>query len=559
MKKTPIYVIAGQSNANNKYMVEAVEARVKAEGGVLVFHAVNGTSLSPYLDVHGNGDWSPGPKAYEGELLGELSAKISAAAAGGQAELAGMIWIQGETDGRSDSASRGYADRLLKLHDGMVEKFGAHQMVVAGLSDDISTFRGDSAKTQESWDRVRAAQIHAGETRSSILVFQPDDFAKVKGFKIKDMFREDLRHYETDFAVDLGLALYDVAKLPSGIQNSNGGAGSDRLLYNGKFDVFIAGGDGQDTLVFTVNSGVTTLIFNDSGTAKVSSHVGVSEIGVSSIEKLATFSGNDRVHMAGTLSHVATASGRDTVLGSERADDIWLGDDADYGYGHAGKDRLFGGNGNDSLYGGHDDDVLQGQAGNDVLDLGAGNDIGSGGAGHDRIAGQAGNDDINGGEGQDSLYGLAGQDKLNGAAGDDVMDGGSGNDLLWGGDGRDAISGDDGSDGVWAGSGNDIIRGGFGNDTLHGGAGNDTMRGGPGNDMLTGAQNADVFVLDGGRDFISDFDSGEDVLVFLSDAEIEMSLQGGHTVIEWQAGAQGGTVTVMGVNLLGAGIEIEYW
>ena len=96
MKKTPIYVIAGQSNANNSAMIAAVEARVKAEGGVLVYHAVNGTSLSPYLDVHGNGDWSPGTKPNEGELLDELSAKISRAEAGGRAELAGMIWIQGE-------------------------------------------------------------------------------------------------------------------------------------------------------------------------------------------------------------------------------------------------------------------------------------------------------------------------------------------------------------------------------------------------------------------------------------------------------------------------------
>lgn len=93
MKKTPIYVIAGQSNANNSTMIAAVEARVKAEGGILVFHAVNGTSLSPYLDVHGNGDWSPGPNANEGELLDQLMAKIADAGAGGQAELAGMIWI----------------------------------------------------------------------------------------------------------------------------------------------------------------------------------------------------------------------------------------------------------------------------------------------------------------------------------------------------------------------------------------------------------------------------------------------------------------------------------
>ncbi len=558
MKKTPIYVIAGQSNANNSTMIAAVEARVKAEGGILVFHAVNGTSLSPYLDVHGNGDWSPGPNANEGELLDQLMAKIADAGAGGQAELAGMIWIQGETDGRSANASRGYGDRLIKLHDRMVESFGDHQMVVSALSDDISTYRGDSAEVQASWDRVRAGQAHAAEARGSIMLFQPDELARIKGYDTADMFRSDLRHYETDFAIDLGLALYEVAKLPKGIANSTGGAGDDRVVYSGKFSVFIEGGSGTDTLVFSVGSGVTSLVFNDSGTAKVASHLGTYEIGVSSIEKLATFAGNDRVVMAGSLSHVATAAGQDTVLGTARADEVWLGDGDDRGFGHGGDDRLYGGNGNDSLYGGDGADIVHGQIGNDIIDLGAGDDRGVGGDGHDWIAGYAGNDVIDGQAGNDSLYGWAGRDRLNGGAGNDVIDGGTDNDLLWGGPGNDALNGGQGNDGIWAGPGLDVLRGDDGNDTLNGGAGNDTLRGGWGDDMLTGGADADVFILDRGRDFISDFNAAEDTLVFFSGADLEVSHVGQNTVVDWEIGNLHGSVTLMGVNIAQSGLDIDF-
>ncbi|MBA4489463.1 sialate O-acetylesterase [Paracoccus sp. S1E-3] len=559
MKKTPIYVIAGQSNANNSAMIAAVEARVKAEGGVLVNLAVNGTSLSPYLDVHGNGDWSPGTKANEGELLDQLTAKIRAVTAGGQAELIGMIWIQGETDGRSASAARGYGDRLVELHDTMTARFGAHQMVVSALSDDISTYRGDSADIQASWDKVREGQAYAAEARGSILLLQPDELARIKGYDTAEMFRSDLRHYKTDFAIDLGLALYDVAKLPKGIANSNGGGGNDRIVYNGKFNVFIEGGKGADTLVFSVSGGATSLVFNDSGTAKVASHLGTYEIGVSSIEKLATFSGNDRVVMAGSLSHVATAGGHDTVLGSGRADDIWLGEGNDRGLGHGGDDRLYGGGGNDSLSGGNGDDILHGQGGNDILDLGVGDDRGFGGDGHDWIAGYAGNDIINGEAGNDSLYGWGGQDQLNGGPGNDVIDGGGGNDMLWGGAGNDALSGGPGNDGLWAGPGPDFLRGDDGNDTLNGGDGNDTLRGGRGDDMLTGGADADVFILDRGRDVIRDFNASEDTLMFFSGAELELSHLGTNTVVDWAIGNLHGSVTLLGVNLTQTALDIDYF
>lgn len=558
MKKTPIYVIAGQSNANNSAMIAAVEARVKAEGGVLVYHAVNGTSLSPYLDVHGNGDWSPGTKPNEGELLDELSAKISRAEAGGRAELAGMIWIQGETDGRSSSASRSYGDRLIKLHDTMVARFGDHQMVVSALSDDISTYRGDSADIQASWDKVREGQERAAAERGSIMLFQPDELARIKGYETADMFRSDLRHYKTDFSIDLGLSLYDVAKLPKGIANTNGGMGDDRVVYSGKFNVFIEGGSGVDTLVYSVNSGVTSLVFNDSGTAKFASHLGTYEVGVSSIEKLVTFSGNDRVQMAGSLSHVATAAGNDTVLGSARADDIWLGDGDDRGFGHGGDDRLSGGGGHDSLYGGDGADILQGQAGNDVMDLGAGHDRGYGGDGHDWIAGYAGNDFINGDAGNDSLYGWGGRDQLNGGLGNDVIDGGIDNDLLWGGAGNDALHGGQGNDGVWGGPGPDVLRGDEGNDTLNGGAGNDTLRGGSGDDILTGGADADVFILDRGRDFVSDFNAADDTLVFFSGADLDVSQIGNNTVVDWAIGSLHGSVTLLGVHVALSAMDIDY-
>jgi Ca2+-binding RTX toxin-like protein len=86
---------------------------------------------------------------------------------------------------------------------------------------------------------------------------------------------------------------------------------------------------------------------------------------------------------------------------------------------------------------------------------------------------------------------------------------GSGDGVLDGGSLRDRI---------YAGGGDDIVRGLGGNDKLVGESGKDTLIGGTGNDILTGdstkSSYADVFVFgkDSGKDIITDFEVGKDML-----------------------------------------------
>ena len=158
--------------------------------------------------------------------------------------------------------------------------------------------------------------------------------------------------------------------------------------------------------------------------------------------------------------------------GTEKADTLTGGVDADTLYGYGGNDKLTGGAG---------DDVLAGMAGNDTLLGGEGEDYILGGAGSDTIDGGAGADwaayedatsgvkvDLNLTASQNTLGGgsdrLVSIENLYGSAFNDVLTGNAGTNALVGGAGADALSG-------WAGD--DFLQGGAGNDTLDGGAGDD--------------------------------------------------------------------------------------
>ncbi|WP_226341199.1 calcium-binding protein [Gemmobacter serpentinus] len=93
------------------------------------------------------------------------------------------------------------------------------------------------------------------------------------------------------------------------------------------------------------------------------------------------------------------------------------------------------------------------------------------------------------------------------SAGGDRALGYGGNDVIRGAGGNDTLSG---------GAGNDRLFGETGNDRLIGDAGNDRLFGGKGNDQLTGGAGADQFHFGraDGRDRITDFEQGQDLLVF---------------------------------------------
>ncbi|MCA3423277.1 MAG: hypothetical protein INF81_10035 [Roseomonas sp.] len=79
--------------------------------------------------------------------------------------------------------------------------------------------------------------------------------------------------------------------------------------------------------------------------------------------------------------------------------------------------------------------TLSGTEGNDVISLGAGSDSYLGLGGNDSVLGNDGNDTILGGNGGDTVHGSAGDDSISGGSGDDRLFGGLGNDTIDAGEG----------------------------------------------------------------------------------------------------------------------------
>lgn len=235
-------------------------------------------------------------------------------------------------------------------------------------------------------------------------------------------------------------------------------------------------------------------------------------------------------------SHLVFGAGQVDVLGTAAAETLNGSGLVDVIFGLGDNDTLRGGNGDDTLKGGDGNDILVGQGDDDILIGGAGIDRLNGGTGADVMRGGDGNDiytvdNINDvvverfSEGLDrinttvdftnpgnveflvvastsqglNLTGSVFRDQISGAnkiSIGDVIDGRGGNDLIVGK------------------VGDDVLNGGDGNDRLFGNSGADTFNGGLGNDVMTGQQGIDTYEFDmaPGRDSITDFTTGEDIL-----------------------------------------------
>lgn len=126
---------------------------------------------------------------------------------------------------------------------------------------------------------------------------------------------------------------------------------------------------------------------------------------------------------------------------------------------------------------------------------------------------------VNLGTGNGAL-GLAENDVFHSVSGvvgtrfEDYLKGGEDDDRFMGDRSDDKLFGEGGDDILFGGGGADILRGGTGGDRLFGGGGSDRLFGGASDDILTGGLGNDLFVFDlgSGRDAISDFTPGEDLI-----------------------------------------------
>jgi len=193
---------------------------------------------------------------------------------------------------------------------------------------------------------------------------------------------------------------------------------------------------------------------------------------------------------------------------------------------------------------------------------GSGSDVILGNHLHNKIRALDGNDSIHGNAGNDWINGNKGLDSILGGEGNDTLRGGKDNDQLQSNNGDDFLNGNMGDDLSEGGNGNDTVRGGKDNDTLRGELGDDFLYGDLGNDMLTGNEGRDSFnfnASNGGQDVITDFTTGEDVLVlsnsfFTSSAQVLASINNngvldtgnGNSI---QVGTGGSTVIINGVSI----------
>lgn len=270
-------------------------------------------------------------------------------------------------------------------------------------------------------------------------------------------------------------------------------------------------------------------------------------------------------------------SGTEQLKGSAHADHL-TGDAASNTLsGWDGDDTLDGADGNDRLYGGRGHDIVDGGADNDYLDGGPGADLLDGGAGGDWAdywqSDGGVSVDLGGGRGKgadaegDALVAVEHvrgsydhPDRLTGDREANRLDGWGGADELFGAGGADTLLGGDGDDLLVGGRGADVLRGEWGRDRLDGGDGPDVLDGGAGDDVLSGGPGTDRFLFSvGGRDRVTDFTAGEDlidlasfvavdagnfdqhVLVRQADADVEIVI--GHRVLIL-AGIDAADVTV---------------
>ncbi|PYC47387.1 calcium-binding protein [Litorivita pollutaquae] len=340
----------------------------------------------------------------------------------------------------------------------------------------------------------------------------------------------------------------DILRGQNGQDDISGGSGHD-IVDGGADNDTLRGDGGNDTL--RGSSGEDYLTGGDGDDLAYGGWGHDTLVGGNGNDRLYGYAGHDRLYGGAHNDALFGEVGNDTAYGGNGDDSLWGGE---------GDDNLFGNGGVDFLAGEDGDDILDGGSGADRLEGGLGNDVLSGGDDTDRLIGNDGNDTIYGGQagdyifagaGDDWVYGDNGLDQIMLGDGDDsffdnaqrgiyaadTVDGGNGNDLLTGGGGNDSLKGGNGHDTITGGTdhdrlfgnggndlvlgedGNDYIAGNDGNDRLFGNDGDDTLNGGSGNDVMYGGAGDDVFILaaDHGDDTITGFDTGADLLQFITD------------------------------------------
>lgn len=359
---TPIYILAGQSNAVAIQAADSYRKRIlEAEPDAIIVQVSEGaTSIFP--DSNRN-DWyaANDGNVGRGELFTSLVSQIRAALeANPDAYIAGMGWVQGESDSLYGYAAY-YESLLGQMQDRLAEIFGEFPLAVMALADNAPVATGSAG-----WKQVQDAQIALAESDASVTLLDPDDLGASAGLAPSQQFYDNV-HYSNPMLQVLGDAL------------------ADHLL-----NIDANNGPQEPT---QVNVGAVERSYvTKYGTAKSENL-----IGTAGHDKLFGQSGNDTVYGGDGDDQLAGSDGADTLYGNSGYDYLWGGNHNDLMYGGTGNDTLDGFSSVDLLVGEAGDDFLLGGDGNDTLLGGEGSDINAGGAGADNFVfhGNSGSDVVN--------------------------------------------------------------------------------------------------------------------------------------------------------------------
>ena len=277
------------------------------------------------------------------------------------------------------------------------------------------------------------------------------------------------------------------------------GQGGNDHLYASLGNETLDGGDGADTLDFSVQTG--NIYINQSSSAFT-----VRGVTVAAGKAIDGFGDTDTLI---SIEHLNTGSGNDVVYDNNKSSRIVT---------HAGADYIVADDANATQSAGAGDDTIDAGAGADTVLAGFGNDWLEGGLGHDSLLGEAGNDTLRGGAGNDTLNGGTGSDTLDysGQTESVVVNFSTSTQR-----GVAAGRANDGQGGTDTLSNLEVVVGGSGDDVIYGGASVMTLDGGLGSDIVIAGSGGDSLVFDK-ADVLLTGGAGTDTLL-INDVDVDFS------------------------------------
>ncbi len=483
MAVTPIFVLAGQSNADKGGVDNRLVELLTGEGTNFEFVKTSESSTSLYA-TDTRDDWDPNSNELFTSLVTNINSAIASVVAQGNTPQIYMLWVQGEND--ATSPTQDYYNALTNFISLLRTDIGDQSMKFY-----ISTLPYAS--------NVRDAQFEVAADVSNVYTLDTTGAGTWDGV-----------HYDKPTVESIAerfLAMTGVTVDSSPYKNSL------QPAYVVKYDTYTQV-TGTRYLDYTFTGG------NDNYYVRSRS----------GDDNITTGNGNDTIYSGGNYDTVHAGGGDDYVFLDDHDDMGWGGDGNDTIYGSYGADTIYGDAGNDFLSGDRQNDLVHGGDGDDTVMGMDGDDLVYGDAGSDYVTGDVGDDTLDGGTGVDTMVGginddlytvdnsadvvievdregadtvqawanyvlpdfvetlvLLGTANLSGtgSAQSNILIGNSGNNVLSGLDGADKLSGNEGNDTLLGGEGADTLDGGPGTDSLVGGNGNDTYIISDGNDIVT--------------------------------------------------------------------------